>query len=190
MPIKKFKANVQNTGPGDVLIQSSTSHYTSRGLVQKTKVSKQPPANSTPTTSPSKSPQKITHGLTPCHEQVQGFDFDGAMLEPLRLPQSKAREYYYHSPISANNYSCLPSHKMITSGSILLNGNSTSPESSLPRLGPLNGIVAPVVWQRRGGVRIVWAVPSSALHAVAPPIHPALSIKSNIAQGNFMRMLG
>ena len=90
MPIKKFKANLHNTGPGDVLIKNSTSYYTSRGLVQKTKVSKQPSsANSTPNASPSKSPQKKTHGLTSCHEQVQGFDFDAAMLEPLKLPQSK-----------------------------------------------------------------------------------------------------
>jgi hypothetical protein len=86
MPSKKYKPTQKNTGPGDVLILSSTSYYTSRGLVEKTKVSKHA---SSPEKSPSKSPEKLTHGLTPHSRSGGAFDFDQAMLEPLKLPQSK-----------------------------------------------------------------------------------------------------
>lgn len=88
MPTKKYKPTQKTTGPGDTVILSSTSYYTSRGLVEKTTVSKH--ANS-PQKSPSKSPEKLTHGLTP-HDSPGGHcDFNQAMLEPLKLPQSKAR---------------------------------------------------------------------------------------------------
>lgn len=98
MPIKKFKATVHNTGPGDVVIQSSTSYYGSRGLVQKTKVSTRASStSSTPKSSPSKARGK-TYGLTPSYEQVQGFDFDAAMVEPLKLPQSKVRQPHSYQP--------------------------------------------------------------------------------------------
>ena len=55
MPIKKFNPNLTNTASGYTLIISTSSHYTARGLVKKTKVSKQ---NLWPSVSPSKSPSK------------------------------------------------------------------------------------------------------------------------------------
>jgi hypothetical protein len=91
MPSKKFKPTARNTGPGDVVILSSTSHYTSRGLVEKTKVSKQSTmAQSTPHTSPSKSPKKDDLKHASCDDPTGGVDFDTTMLEPLKLPHSKA----------------------------------------------------------------------------------------------------
>jgi hypothetical protein len=86
MPIKKFKQTSENTGPGDCVILSSTSHYTSCGLIEKKRVSRH---TTSPQKSPSKSPEKPTHGLTPSNVPGARFDFDTAMLEPLKLPQSK-----------------------------------------------------------------------------------------------------
>jgi hypothetical protein len=80
MPIKKYKPNQTNTGSGDVVILSSTSRYTARGLVEKKTVSQHTRGiASSPDKSLSKSPQKPTGGL----------NFDEAMLEPLKLPHSK-----------------------------------------------------------------------------------------------------
>lgn len=96
MPIKKFNPKLTNTASGDTLIVSTTSHYTSRGLVKKTKVSKQ---NLRPSVSPSKSSSKLTYGLSPSIpvEAGQNLNFDDVLLEPLQLPKSKVRAT--HLPI-------------------------------------------------------------------------------------------
>src|SRR5271154_7579763 len=91
MPVKKYKPTLKNAGSGDVVILSSTSHYTARGLVEKRTVSKHG-ATSSLEKSPSKSPQKPTNDLTPSG----GFDYDQAMLEPLSLPQSKVGLISHH----------------------------------------------------------------------------------------------
>ena len=90
MPSKKFNPNLRNVASGDTLIISTTSHYTARGLVKKTNVSKQ---NLRPSMSPSKSPSKATNGLTPSIsvEDSQNINFDNVLLEPLQLPKSKVR---------------------------------------------------------------------------------------------------
>jgi hypothetical protein len=97
MPVKRYKPTPKNTGSGDVVILSSTSHYTSRGLVEKRTLSKHTSTSKTasPEKSPSKSPQKPTHGLTPDVGIHGGFDFDQGMLEPLKLPQSKVGLDYF-----------------------------------------------------------------------------------------------
>jgi hypothetical protein len=90
MPIKKFNPNLTNTASGDTLIISTSSHYTARGLVKKTKVSKQ---NLQASVSPSKSPSKPAYGLSPLLpvEGSQNINFDDVLLEPLKLPKSKVR---------------------------------------------------------------------------------------------------
>jgi hypothetical protein len=101
MPVKKYKPTAKNTGEGDVVILSSTSHYTARGLVEKQTVSKHGSTGNTasPEKSPLKSPQKPTHGLTPDVGIHGGFDFDQGMLEPLKLPQSKVGLVFFHHTI-------------------------------------------------------------------------------------------
>jgi len=99
MPIKKFNPNLTNTASGDTLILSTTSHYTARGLVKKTKVSKQ---NLRPSVSPSKPSSKPAHGLTPSIpvEAGQSINFDDVLLEPLQLPKSKVRSTHSASDTS------------------------------------------------------------------------------------------
>ena len=93
MPVKKYKPTLKNAGSGDVVILSSTSHYTAWGLVEKQTFSKHG-ATSSLEKSPSKSPQKPlgTNNLT----ASGGFDYDQAMLEPLSLPQSKVGLISHH----------------------------------------------------------------------------------------------
>ena len=191
MPIKKFKANVHNSGTGDVLIQSSTSYYTSRGLVQKTKAStRASSANSTPNASPSKS-QKNMHVFTPCHEQVHhdGFDYDAAMMEPLKLPQSKVRRSQSWS-LGNFNYFATCRHKMITSGNMWRKESSTSHRCWLQRLAQLCVGVVHVAWQRNGHARIAWGIPSFAVHAVDLPMHAPPSTSFNNGLANFIKILG
>jgi hypothetical protein len=101
MPIKKYKPNQKNTGSGDVVILSSTSRYTARGLVEKKTVSQHTSMASSPEKSPSKSPQKPTGGL----------NFDKAMLEPLKLPQSKVG---LNSTACVRNWEAEPGHNLPT----------------------------------------------------------------------------
>ena len=91
MPVKKYKLILKNAGSGNVVILSSTSHYTARGLVEKWTVSKHS-ATSSLEKPPSKSPQKPTNDLTPSG----GLDYNQAMLEPLSLPQSKVGPTLHH----------------------------------------------------------------------------------------------
>jgi hypothetical protein len=95
MPIKKFNPKLTNTASGDMLIVSTTSHYTSRGLVKKMRVSKQ---NLHPSVSPSKSSSKLAYGLSPSIpvEAGQNLDFDDVLLELLHLPKSKVKATHLH----------------------------------------------------------------------------------------------
>jgi hypothetical protein len=98
MGTKKYKRTTKNTGAGDVVILSSTSHYTSRGLVEKKTVSKH---DNGLEISPSKSPEKPTHGLTPRNATGSGYSFDEAMMEPLKLPQSRVSDTFSLAPSKA-----------------------------------------------------------------------------------------
>jgi hypothetical protein len=121
MPIKKFNPNLTNTASGDTLIISTTSHYTARGLVKKTKVSNQ---NLRPSVSPSKFSSKPAYGLSPLIpvDASQNIDFDNMLLEPLQLPKSKVRAT--HSPFDGF-WRFLFSHKTITWGNTWIKGSST-----------------------------------------------------------------
>jgi hypothetical protein len=94
MPVKKFNPKLTNTASGDSLIISTTSHYTARGLVKKTKVSKQ---ILRPSVSPSKSPSKSAHGFSPSipFDGHPNINFDEVLREPLQFPQSKVRGYHF-----------------------------------------------------------------------------------------------
>ena len=100
MGTKKYKCTMKNTGAGDVVILSSTSHYTSCRLVEKRTVSKH---DNSLEISPFKSPEKPTHGLTPRNATGSGYSFDEAMMEPLKLPQSKVSDMFSLAPSKAAN---------------------------------------------------------------------------------------
>jgi hypothetical protein len=86
MPQRRYKPKIGNIAPGDTIILSSTSVYTARGLVEKTKLREHLPSPKKPSVS---SPSKARKGLTPSNDESHAIDFDNILLEPLQLPTSK-----------------------------------------------------------------------------------------------------
>lgn len=87
---RKYKPTAREAVSGDIVILSTTTRYTSRGLVKKSVLC----TDSNIQPSPSKTP-KSSFTTRQAHNSRKDIDFDSVLVEPLQLPKSKVRNFYF-----------------------------------------------------------------------------------------------